>query len=233
MPRTNGKDVSPVPLGHDHVNPSSRVVMVSHRWNGSDQWHDATKSEPCCKCHKDRFDFVFFYWRCILTNKKVLTKPLVKVDELYAQSHCLCRCHHPDYFCAILMPLLWNLLVNKFNADLQTILPHGTTHPPLRWPQRNATDPANNGLCANCLAHTVFAVSNNNSDNNNSESSRRDKMSLHLPTDHLHLKSELRRLFRSSHITHRGDMFRFILQLLDTLGLARCCLRMTTRTTGT
>jgi hypothetical protein len=104
MPRTNGEDVSPVPLGHDHVNPSSRVVMVSHRWNAPDH----PEFEPFCQCHKDRFDFcIFIFYRRCIGQQKALTKSLVKVDELYARSHCLCLCHHQDYLlCAILMPFL-------------------------------------------------------------------------------------------------------------------------------
>ena len=132
------ESVVPVPLALDHVDPS-KVIMISHRWE-TVQHPDPlnTKLRTIQQFLLEEVDgrprhllyqYVFFDFRCIDQMKDTI-ESLLKINELYSNSPCLCLCDG-DYFerswC------LFELCINKFNAGSPTILGSQSQHPVLSW----------------------------------------------------------------------------------------------------
>lgn len=199
--KNDWKLINAVLLSPEQVNPS-RVLMISHRWetiqhpDPNNRKLDEIRNFLNSPENKDKFDYFFFDWLCI-DQQKGITKSLVNVDQLYAKSPCLCLCEK-DYFerswC------LFEIAVNMFNSGSPELIPQklDDDNPVYSW-LKDARLVQQMGFihALECKHHI-------------------EEMSLELPLDQLHLKTQLRSLLMTSKLTNQGDL-RIILNLLDTL----------------
>jgi len=207
----NWDSVHPVPLSLHHID-QSKVLMISHRWE--------TKKHPDPENTKLRiiqsfldpdhqardlnaktpttFQYIFFDWECVDQTPHKIESALVRVNELYANSPCLCICDSKgDYFRRSWC--LFEICTNTFNKGTPIVLPKNTHHPILHWLK-----------CARLVQQFgyVHVLEDMYQANGTTQ--------LDLPEDQLHLKSQLRNLILSSTLTNQGDL-RIILNLLDKL----------------
>lgn len=129
---------------------------------------------------------------------------LTKVDELFAKSHCLCLCEE-DYF-----DRSWCLLevsVNTFNIGSRTLINENQNvidearqakYPVLSWLTDARLVQQMGYIHALKFSHRVNGTP------------------LEMPMDLIHLKSQLRALLLTSHLTNQGDR-RIIINLFDSL----------------
>jgi hypothetical protein len=217
--------IQPVPLSLDQVNPS-RIFMVSHRWltpeHPDPQNTKLAMIRDFWRQSNGAYDYFFFDFLCI-DQQKSITQSLVKIDELYAQSHCLCLCDG-DYFDRSWC--LFEMSINKFNVDSLTLVPDIMTSLTTTT-GKDSNDTAS--LCPNAknvllwlqkarlvqrmgyvhaLSQRTFPVEDGRC--------TATTTTLEIPSDQLHLKTQLRALFLNSRITNKGDQ-RIILNLLDKL----------------
>lgn len=200
LTKARWEDIRSTPLAKGQINPSC-VLMISHRW--IEKGHPDPEDQKIGVIRQflaerpSQFEYIFFDWCCI-DQQKSITKSLAEVDELYAHSHCLCLCDE-DYFKRSWC--LFEISVNKFNSNAQTLIGAPNGHPILNW--LNA-------------AQVVQQMGYLHSLKTVEKGDISLEVPLELPFDQLHLKAQLRQLFRASEITNKADM-RIILNLLDKL----------------
>lgn len=186
------EDMNAVAVGE--IDPE-RVLMISHRWRTEDHpdpdYDDMHLVQEYLATRRGCYDFVFFDWRC-LDQDEFEASSMLKVDELYAKSPCLCLCHG-DYFQRTWC--LFEVMVNNFNRGEPKMI--GDVDPSTRKWMKHARLVQEFGFI-NTLDES-FIVGGTHT---------------RLPRDRLDFKGILRHLVVESSLTNNGDR-RVILNLLD------------------
>lgn len=175
-----------------------RVLMISHKWERDDHPDPSNTQLEQIKGFLNQspltYDYVFYDMCCL--DQSMPIQQMEKVDSLFAQCPCLCLTTERYFYSSW---CLFELCINSLNRGKPALM-GDTSHRLLEWLDH-----------ARMVRDVGYAHSLPN------EYAIND-IQLQLPTDGLHLKSQLRSLFmsRQTTITNNGDRT-IILNLLDKL----------------